>query len=165
MHVVWGWGMEILLLNKMKILFKKPYIYFVILIFLVYLSIDIILSGFYNTIPLILVYAKTLNWIKLGISLFLTLIIGTLIAFNSVLIYIKYKERKNCKKEISLSSVGAVGGFITGVCPLCVTGIIPLIFGFLGVSFSFAGLPFQGVEIQVLIVIALFVSLINLSKR
>lgn len=149
----------------MKSLFRKPYIYFVILIFLVYLSLNVILSGFYNTIPLILIYAKTVNWIKLGISVFLTLVIGALIAFNSVLIYVRYKERRNCKKEISLSSVGAVGGFITGVCPLCVTGIIPLILGFIGVSFSFASLPFQGIEIQVLIAIILFVSLINLSKQ
>jgi len=120
----------------MKILLKKPYIYFVILILLVYLLLNIFISGFYNTIPLILVYAKTLNWFKLGISIFLTIIIGALIAFNSVLIYVKYKERKKCKRELSLSSAGAIGGLVTGVCPLCVTGLIPLILGFIGVSLS-----------------------------
>ena len=149
----------------MKTLLKKPYIYFVILIFLVYLSLNVILSGFYNAIPLILVYAKTLNWFKLGISIFLTIIIGALIAFNSVLIYVKYKERRKCKKELTLSSAGAIGGLVTGVCPLCVTGLIPLILGFIGVSFSFASLPFQGIEVQVLVVIILFVSLINLSRK
>ena len=149
----------------MKILLKKPYIYFVILIFLVYLLLNIFISGFYNTIPLILVYAKTLNWFKLSISIFLTLIIGALIAFNSVLIYVKYKERRKCKKELTLSSAGAIGGLVTGVCPLCVTGLIPLILGFIGVSFSFASLPFQGIEVQVLVVIILFVSLINLSRK
>ncbi|KKQ20398.1 MAG: hypothetical protein US35_C0040G0012 [Parcubacteria group bacterium GW2011_GWA2_37_10] len=149
----------------MKTLLKKPYIYFVILIFLVYLSLNVILSGFYNAIPLILVYAKTLNWFKLSISIFLTLIIGALIAFNSVLIYVKYKERRKCKKELTLSSAGAIGGLVTGVCPLCVTGLIPLILGFIGVSFSFASLPFQGIEVQVLVVIILFVSLINLSRK
>ena len=149
----------------MKILLKNPYIYFVILIFLIYISLNIILSGFYNTIPLILVYAKTLNWFKLGISLFLTLTIGVLIAFNSVLIYVKYKERKKCKRELSLSSAGAIGGLVTGVCPLCVTGLIPLILGFIGVSFSFASLPLQGIEIQILVVIILLASLINLSRR
>ena len=122
----------------MKILFKKPYVYFVILIFLVYIALNVILSGFYSTIPLILVYAKTVNWLKLGVSLFLTLTIGALIALNSVLIYIKYKERKKCRKELSLSSAGAIGGLVTGVCPLCITGLIPLIFGFIGVSFSLA---------------------------
>ncbi|KKR15047.1 hypothetical protein J4233_02890 [Candidatus Pacearchaeota archaeon] len=149
----------------MKIILNKPYVYFVILIFLVYVSLNVILSGFYNTIPLILVYAKTLNWFKLGISLFLTLLIGLLIAFNSVLIYAKYKERRKCKKKITLSSAGAIGGLITGVCPLCVTGLIPLILGLAGISFSLASLPFQGIEVQVLVVIILLVSLINLSKR
>jgi len=149
----------------MKILFKKSYVYFIILIFLVYLSLNIILSGFYNTITLILVYAETVNWFKLGISLFLTLAIGYLIAFNSVLIYVKYKERKKCKKEFTLSSVGAIGGLVAGVCPLCVTGLIPLILGFIGVSFSLASLPFQGIEVQVLVVIILLVSLINLSRK
>ena len=149
----------------MKILLKKPYVYFVILIFLVYLSLDIILNGFYNTISLILVYAETVNWFKLGISLFLTLAIGYLIAFNSVLIYVKYKERKKCKKEFTLSSVGAIGGLVVGVCPLCVTGLIPLILSLAGVSFSLASLPFQGIEVQVLVVIILLVSLINLSTK
>jgi len=149
----------------MKTLLKKPCVYFVILIFLVYLSLNIILSGFYNTIPLILVYAKTVDWLKLGISLFLTLTIGALIAFNSVLIYVKYKEKKRCKKEMTLSSAGAIGGLVTGVCPLCVTGLIPLILGFIGVSFSFASLPLQGIEIQILVVIILLASLINLSRR
>jgi len=98
-------------------------------------------------------------------SLFLTLAIGSLISFNSVLIYIKYKERKKCKKELSLSSAGAIGGLITGVCPLCVTGLIPLILGLVGVSFSLASLPFQGIEVQVLVVIILLTSLINLSRK
>ena len=149
----------------MKLLFKKPYIYFVILIFLVYLLLNIFISGFYNTIPLILVYAATVNWFKLGISLFLTLAIGALIVFNSVLIYIKYKERRKCKKEVALSSAGAIGGLVAGVCPLCVTGLVPLILGIFGVGFSFASLPFQGIEVQVLVVIFLFVSLINLSRK
>ena len=149
----------------MKILLKKPYIYLVVLIFLVYIIINIILSGFYKTIPLILVYAKTVNWFKLGISLFLTLAIGSLIAFNSVLIYVKYKERRKCKKELTLSSAGAIGGLVTGVCPLCITGLIPLILGLVGVSFSLASLPFQGIEVQVLVVIVLLLSLVNLSKN
>jgi len=149
----------------MRIVFRKPYIYFVILVFLIYIIIDVILSGFYNTIPLILIYAKTVNWFKLGISLILTLTIGVLIAFNSVLVYIKYKERQKCKKEIALGSAGALGGLIVGVCPLCVTGIIPLLLGLIGVSFSFASLPFQGIEIQILVVLILLFSLINLSKN
>ena len=149
----------------MKILFKKPYIYFVFLIFLIYIILNIFVSGFYNTLPLILVYAKTVNWFKLGFSLFLTLIIGILIAFNSVLIYIKYQEKKRCKEEIVLSSIGGFGGLISGVCPLCITGIVPLILGLIGISFSLASLPFQGIEVQILVVFVLTISFFSLSKR
>lgn len=152
-------------MNKMKIIFKRPYVYFAVLIFLIYIIIDIIISGFYNTLPLIFIYAKTVNWFKLSISIFLTLVIGILIAFNSVLIYIKYKERKECRKDITLSSAGAIGGLIVGVCPLCITGLIPLIFSFIGISFSLASLPFQGIEVQVFVAMILLASLINLSKK
>ena len=149
----------------MKHIFKKPYISFVVLIFLVYITLNVIFSGFYNTIPLILVYAKTLNWLKLSISIFLTLLIGVLIAINSVLIYGKYKERKQCEKETIFSGAGAVGGLITGVCPLCITGPLPLILSYIGVSFSFASLPFQGIDIQVLVAVILILSLLNLERK
>jgi len=149
----------------MKFLFKKPYLYWLAGIFIFYLMLNVLLSGFYNTVPLIWIYAKTVDWFKLGMSLFLTLIIGILIALNSVLIYVKYKERKKCKKEITLSSVGAAGGLVAGVCPLCITGLVPLIFGLIGVSFSLAGLPFQGIEVQILVVAVLIISLVNLSKN
>ena len=144
--------------------FRRPQVYWFIGIFVLYLALNIILSGFYETIPLVIAYASAVNWIKLGISLTLTLGISFLVAIVSVLTYIKYKERKNCKKEMTLSSVGAVGGLVTGVCPLCITGLIPLILGVFGVSFSLASLPFQGIEIQVLVVIILVISLVNLSK-
>ena len=149
----------------MKEIFKKPYIYFVILVFLIYISIDILISGFYDTIPLILIYANTVNWFKLSLSLLFTLTIGIFIALNTVILYLRFKERKKCKKEITINSIGGIGGLVTGVCPLCVTGIIPLILGFIGISFSFASLPFGGVAIQVLVVIILLLNFISLNNN
>lgn len=142
----------------MKI-FRKPYIYWVILIFVFYLALNIIFSGFYSTIRLIVAYAGTVDWFKLGISIILTLAIGILVSINAVLIYIKHKERKKCKEGAAAASVGTVGGLIVGVCPLCVTGLFPLIFSTLGLGFSFASLPFGGIEIQVIVVIILGLSL------
>ncbi|PIO01327.1 hypothetical protein COT60_01055, partial [Candidatus Pacearchaeota archaeon CG09_land_8_20_14_0_10_30_9] len=147
---------------KMKEIFKKPYIYWLISIFIFYLILNILLSGFYNTIPLIAIYFSSVNWFKLGISLSLTLVIGFLVSVNGILIYIKYKERKKCKGA-GTSSVGTIGGLIVGVCPLCITGIFPLIFGLIGISFSFGTLPFQGIEIQVLIALILFISYRQIS--
>lgn len=149
----------------MNKVFRKPYVYYFIGIFLIYLILNIFLSGFYSTIPLIVAYAQTVNWIKLGISLFLTLVIGFLVASTSILTYIKYKERKQCKQAGIIGGAGTIGGLIVGVCPLCITGIVPLILGFLGISFSFGSLPFQGIEIQVLVIIILALSLWMLNKK
>lgn len=146
----------------MKILFKKPYIFWLIALFFIYIVLNILFSGFYDTIQSILIYYKTLDWFKLGVSILLTVIIGILVSLNSVSFYIKYKERKNfkkCKEAGVLGGIGSIGSLITGVCPLCVTGLIPLILSLFGISFSFAILPFQGIEIQVLIAIILSISL------
>jgi hypothetical protein len=164
LHVVWEWDTENLLFNKMRQIFKTPYIYWFLGIFIFYLILNVLISGFYNTILLILIYFKTVNWIKLGFSLLLTLIIGFLVSLNGVLIYIKYKERKNCR-GVGTASVGTIGGLIVGVCPLCITGIVPLILGLIGISFSFGSLPFQGIEVQILLAIILFISYKQLSKR
>ena len=143
----------------MKRIFKKPYLYFTIGIFLLYLLINLLISGFYDTIPLIITYANTINWFKLSISIILSLTIGFLVAINSVYAYIKYKERKQCIEGGTIAGLGTLGGLVTGFCPLCITGLFPLIFGFFGVSFSLASLPFQGIEIQLAIVILLLISL------
>ncbi len=153
-----------LLSNKMKRIFKKPYIYWFFGIFIFYLILDVLISGFYDTIILIIKYASTVDWLKLGISLFLTLVIGFLVSLNGVLIYIKYKERKKCK-GVGTASAGTIGGLIVGVCPLCVTGLVPLILGLVGISFSFGSLPFQGTEIQILVALILFIGYKQLSKK
>ena len=149
----------------MQRIFKKPYLYFTIGIFLLYLLINLLISGFYNTIPLIIAYANNVNWFKLSISIILSLSIGILIAINCIYIYIKYKERKQCIKGGAITGLGTIGGLVTGFCPLCVTGLFPILFGFFGVSFSLASLPFQGIEIQLAIVILLLISLKTLNDR
>ena len=93
-----------------------------------------------------------------------TLTIGFLVAANGVLVYIKYKERKRCK-GVGTASIGAAAGLIVGVCPLCVTGVFPLLLGLFGISFSFGSLPFQGIEIQILVIIILVFSLWMLEKK
>ena len=149
----------------MKRIFKKPYLYWFIGIFVIYLLLNILLSGFYSTIKLIIIYASTVDWLKLGISLILTLIIGFLVALNATYVYILYRERKACKEGKTIAAAGTIGGLIVGVCPLCVTGLVPLILWFLGVGFSFASLPFRGIEIQVLVAAVLLASLHFLRKQ
>lgn len=148
----------------MKEVFRKPYFYWVFFIFLLYLVLNFLISGFYETLQLVIIYANTVDWVKLGISILLTLAIGFLVAVNFVFSYILYKERKKCKEGVATAGVGAVGGLIVGICPLCVVGIFPLIFSALGLTFSFASLPFNGIEIQSLVVLILLGSLFMLKK-
>jgi len=149
----------------MKRIFRKPHVYWTIGIFLFYIALNLILSGFYKTLALIFVYASTVNWFKLSISVSLALIIGMLVSVNAVYLYIKNKERKVCLEAGSIAGIGTIGGLATGFCPLCITGLIPLMLGIFGVSFSFATLPFGGIEIQILAVLMLLLSLKLLTNK
>lgn len=149
----------------MKEIFKKPYIYWTAGIFVFYLILNLIISGFYNTIPLIIKYAKTVNWLELIISIMLSIAIGILISINTFYAFIKYKERKQCKEAGALTGLGIAGGLATGFCPLCVAGLFPLIFSLLGISFSLAALPLKGIEVQLGVIIILSVSLYILRKK
>ena len=148
----------------MKEIFKRPYVYWFFLIFFGYLILNVWVSDFYNTIPLIIKYAQTVNWFSVGLSIIFSLLIGFLVACNGVLVYMKYQERKQCKEGVALASAGSIGGLAVGVCPLCVTGIFPLVLSFFGISFSFASLPFQGMEVQIIFIILLALSLYILDK-
>lgn len=149
----------------MKRVLERPYAYWIIGIFAVYLILNLIISGFYKTIPLIIKYAETVNWFELIISLSLSIIIGALIAINAVFSFIRYKERRQCKEADVLAGIGTVGGLATGFCPLCAAGLFPLIFGFFGVTFSFALLPLKGIEVQLAVILILSSSLILLSRK
>ncbi len=151
--------------SEIKKVLRKPYLFFTIIIFIVYLALNIFISGFYKNLPLLFIYASTVSWLKLGVSLILTIIIGLLVSVTSVLTYIKYKERKDCGKEAVISGVGGVGGLIVGVCPLCITGLSQLILGLFGAGFTFASLPFQGIEFQFGVVVILMISLYFLGRK
>ena len=141
---------------------KKQKIAIFILTFLIYLALVILLSGFYNTIPLIIIYASTVSWFKLGFSIALSLAIAVFVSLNTIKVYEKYKERQQCKEASIAGGVGALGGLAVGVCPLCVTGVLPLVLSAVGITFSFASLPFQGIEIQVLVLAVLILSYVKL---
>lgn len=152
----------------MRRILHKPYVYWIIGIFISYIFINLLISGFYQTIPLIIAYAGSINWLELIISIIFSITIGSLVSINAVYAFIKYKERqqwKKCKEAGVLTGLGTLGGLATGFCPLCITGLFPLIFGLLGISFSFAALPLKGIEIQLLVIIILSLSLYLLNKK
>ncbi len=149
----------------MKELFKKPRVYWIIGIAIVYLTLNVIFSEFYITLRYIPAYLNEIHWGEILTSMVFVLITSILVALNSVSAYLKFKERKNIKKNATLSCAATIGGLTTGVCPACVTGLFPLILSSVGVSFSWSMLPFKGLEIQLLIIIILSTSLYYLHKK
>lgn len=136
-----------------------------LVVFLIYLAVAFVISGFYNTIPLVIKYASSVNWVELGLSILFSLIIGALVAINAVAVYSAYRQRRACKEAGTVATLGTVGGLVAGICPLCVTGLFPLVLGLFGISFSFATLPLKGLEIQILSILLLSLSLWMMTWR
>lgn len=74
------------------------------------------------------------------------------------------KERRSCASQGTIATAATVGGLAVGVCPVCVTGIAALLLGAFGIGFSFATLPFQGLEVQILIALIIFLNLKLLDR-
>lgn len=146
-----------------SVLGKHKYLFIGMLIS--YFVLVILISNFFDTFRAVLIYSDTLNWGKFGFSLGLGIVIGLLVAYNGILVWDRYKLRRECRRGGFLAGAGTVGGLITGVCPLCVGGLFPLIFGLFGFGFSLGVLPFGGIEIQVLAIGILVGSILVLSRR
>jgi hypothetical protein len=145
--------------DKMKRVWQRPYIYWVIGIFLLYLGINIYLSDFYELIRFMPFYLDQIHWVKLILGVVFSLAISSLVAINAVYGYIRYKEHKKIPKAEIVTCVGAIGGLATGVCSVCIVSVFPFILGLFGITFSWISLPFQGLEIQALIIVLLSLSL------
>lgn len=148
----------------MKEIFHYPYVYWLIAIFLLYFGFNVYISEFYIIIQYLPIYLSTVNWSKLIFEFTLSLVIAALVAVNMVYGYIRYTERQQIKNSGVLACAGAVGGLATGVCSSCVVSVFPLIMGFFGVTFSWAFLPFGGIEVQILTLLLLGVSLWLMKK-
>ncbi len=138
-----------------KQFFARTELFVGTLIFLLYIGISIWLSDFYTTLQTLPYYTQTLNWPEFLLAGFFTLTIGTLIAANTVLGYRRYTTHKSIQKQSTTTCAAAVAGIATGVCPICIGGIVPPIAALLGTSLSWASLPFKGLEIQAGIILLL----------
>ncbi len=150
---------------KFNTIFGKPYLYWLLGIFIFYLALTIYISEFYITLQYLGIYADQIHWGKLLLGIIFTITIAALVAINSVYGYLRYKEKKKVQKSGTLACVGTIGGLATGVCSSCVTSVFPLILGAFGISFTWASLPFQGLEIQALIIVILGTSLYFLMRK
>jgi len=149
----------------MKLLTKSPYIYIFLVLFVAYFGFVSYITDFWTTLGVALLYADKFNWYALVFSFALSIIISAFVGINGSYLYYGIRLRKGCKKSSIAATTGAVAGMAVGVCPICVGGILPLLLGIFGVSFSFAVLPFNGIEVQLAVIALLIFSYLNLKKK
>lgn len=74
------------------------------------------------------------------------------------------KRKKNIQAT-ALAGAGTVGGLATGVCSACVASVFPFFFGIFGITISFAALPFQGLEVQLTLILLLIGNLYYMQRK
>jgi len=79
----------------------------------------------------------------------LTISIGLGVALNLTIIAYKLKQVAGLKKEVGVTTFGAIGGMLGGACPGCFVGLLPTIAGVFGLTVTLSSLPFLGFEIQI----------------
>jgi|TARA_Y100000310_G_scaffold325669_1_gene389465 hypothetical protein len=128
-----------------KVIVTKPYVYYFIFIFLLYIFFNVIVNKVYVTKD-ILIYN-----LSFGIPyVFFNLLIASLVAVNINLMVLKFKELKRINNgEKGLTSFGVFMGVLGGACPGCFVGLFPAFLGLFGVTASLSVLPLYGIEIQI----------------
>lgn len=92
-----------------------------------------------------------------------TVILSLVFGIAAVLVLMKIREIRLKSAGLGLSGI-LLGGLAAG-CPGCYFGLFPVVLSFFGISATLAILPFNGLELQVLGILALCISIITLAKE
>ena len=154
---------------ELKKLLQRPYIFWMVGIAFVYISLNLFISKFYLTLWYVPYFLGTMNWRDFLLSLGFTILIGILVAINMMLSYLHYQEnkeqlqKKTCishdKKATIFASIGAFLGLTVGVCSACTPLLFPLLFGIFGISVTWSTLPINGLHVQILLVLLLLTNI------
>ncbi len=143
-------------------LFKKPYIFYFIFIFLVYIGLNIWINQTYSILPVLGGFSKVF---LIPYLLFSFLIIPFLVALTINLTIIKFKEASLIGgKDGGFTFLGVFGGIFGGACPGCFVGLFPAFLGLFGITASLSILPLYGLEIQMISIALLIVAVIFLTR-
>lgn len=142
---------------------EKPYIFYFIGIFLIYIAINLIANQLYVNLE---VFTSFALWFRIPYLLFGFLLIPALVALTINLSIIKFREMRLVKSKGSrgFTFLGMFGGVLGGACPGCFVGLFPAVLGLFGVTASLSVLPFYGLEIQAASVGFLVVAVILLTR-
>lgn len=146
-----------------RAILEKPYIFYFIGIFLVYVALNLFINKIYVNLSLFTSFAL---WFRIPYLLFGFLLIPTLAALTINLSIIKFKEMRRVKSKSSggFTFLGMFGGILGGACPGCFVGLFPAFLGLFGVTASLSILPFYGLEIQAASVGFLVMAIILLTR-
>lgn len=145
----------------MKRALTTPALWWTLGIFTLYLATNVLVSNFTTTLRTIPYYLDTLNWPALLGSLTLTIIIAALVALNTTQAYLRYQDHK---RNATVACTASAAGLLIGVCPLCTASLLPVILSAIGITFTWTLLPFNGIELQSLLIIILLLNLRSLRQ-
>lgn len=133
-----------------KAIFKRPFVFYFIFIFLAYVGLNLFVNKLYVSLSILSSLAK---WFLIPFLLFNFLITPFLVALTVNLSILRFKEAGGFSlkgKESGATSVGVFAGVLGGACPGCFVGLFPAFLGLFGVTASLSILPLYGLEIQFL---------------
>jgi hypothetical protein len=92
-----------------------------------------------------------------------TVLLSVVFGINIALFTAKVREVR--LKSASLGATGIFFGSLAAGCPGCFFGLFPLVLSVFGISATLAILPFNGIELQALALMALCLSSVTLAKE
>ena len=146
-----------------KAITEKPYIFYFIGIFLIFIAINLVVNKLYVSLE---VFTSLVLWFRIPFIFFNFLLIPALVALTINLSIIKFREMRavNNKAGGGFTLLGIFGGVLGGACPGCFVGLFPAFLGIFGVTASLSILPLYGLEIQLVSIILLVVAVILLTR-
>lgn len=144
-----------------KAITKKPYVFYFIGIFLLYIAINLIVNKLYVNLN---VFTSLVLWFRIPFILFGFFIIPFLVALTITLSILRFKEA-GFGKHTGASGLGIFAGVFGGACPGCFVGLFPAFLGLFGITASLSVLPLFGLEIQFLSAVFLIIAIHLLTKK
>ena len=131
-----------------KAVFKKPFVFYFVFIFLGYLGLNVWVNQLYVSFSTL---TNLATWFWIPFVLFAFLIVPLLAALTINLSIIRVREAGFGRREGGAASAGVFAGVLGGACPGCLVGLFPAFLGLFGIAgTSLSVLPLQGLEIQLL---------------
>lgn len=148
-------------ISKMWNVFKKPYLYVFLIVIVLYSAINIYFNELYVVGLKILGYNPSIIIPYISLNIVNTFFIG----LSMTLGFVRFVELGIIYAHASIiSMIGSFFALLTGACPGCISGLLPVFAGMFGSSLNLNSFPFHGIEIQALSTLLLILGINQLTK-